>query len=97
MRPTKSKNRFSNSCTPCGNRKRTSNNRRQPIHYQVRLRRMLLLVVLAGSGFLLGSQPEQRSLTAGTIKLDPKSNLGQWEGWGSSLAWWARAVGGTAN
>ena len=27
----------------------------------------------------------------------PSSNLGQWEGWGSSLAWWARAIGGTAN
>jgi len=25
MRPTKSKTRFSNSCTPCGNRMRTSN------------------------------------------------------------------------
>jgi galactan endo-1,6-beta-galactosidase len=58
---------------------------------------MLFLVVLAGSGFSLGSHPEQRSLTAGTIKPDPKSNLGQWEGWGSSLAWWARAIGGTAN
>ena len=58
---------------------------------------MLLLVALAGSGFSLGSHPEQRSLTAGTIKPDPKRNLGQWEGWGSSLAWWARAIGGTAN
>src|SRR5260370_12038519 len=96
MRQTKSKIRFSNLCIPCGNRMGASN-RSQPIHYQVRLRMMLLLVVLAGSGFSLGSQPEQRSLTAGTIKPDPRSNLGQWEGWGSSLAWWARAIGGTAN
>src|SRR5258708_30838134 len=75
---------------------RTSN-RRQPIAYQVRLRLMLRVIVLAGSGFSLGAHPEQRSLTAVTIKPDPKNNLGTWEGWGSSLAWWARAIGGTAN
>ncbi len=31
------------------------------------------------------------------VVIDPSRDLGNWEGWGSSLAWWARAVGGTAN
>lgn len=29
--------------------------------------------------------------------IDPAKDMGKWEGWGSSLAWWARAIGGTAN
>jgi galactan endo-1,6-beta-galactosidase len=32
-----------------------------------------------------------------SIKVDSSQDLGTWEGWGSSLAWWARAIGGTAN
>jgi galactan endo-1,6-beta-galactosidase len=31
------------------------------------------------------------------ISLDRSHDLGAWEGWGSSLAWWGRAVGGTQN
>ncbi|KAK7222780.1 hypothetical protein V2G26_010783 [Clonostachys chloroleuca] len=35
------------------------------------------------------------SLTAAdtTTTIDPKSNWGTWEGWGTSLAWWAAAFG----
>jgi len=29
-----------------------------------------------------------------TTTLDPTSNWGTWEGWGVSLAWWAKAFGG---
>ena len=29
--------------------------------------------------------------------MDSAQDFGTWEGWGSSLAWWARAIGGTAN
>jgi galactan endo-1,6-beta-galactosidase len=29
--------------------------------------------------------------------VDPSRDLGTWEGWGSSLAWWSRAIGGTDN
>ena len=32
-----------------------------------------------------------------TSVVDPSRELGIWEGWGSSLAWWARAIGGTNN
>src|ERR1700731_3996462 len=39
----------------------------------------------------------QNSSAIGTVKIDPTQNLGRWDGWGSSLAWWGRAVGGTAN
>ena len=40
--------------------------------------------------------PEMHSSTA-SVSLDPNQDLGSWEGWGSSLAWWGRAVGGTQN
>jgi galactan endo-1,6-beta-galactosidase len=39
----------------------------------------------------LGSSP------VSDISIDPSQDLGNWEGWGSSLAWWARAIGGTSN
>lgn len=29
--------------------------------------------------------------------VEPSQDLGNWDGWGSSLAWWARAIGGTSN
>jgi galactan endo-1,6-beta-galactosidase len=32
-----------------------------------------------------------------SIKVDSSQDLGTWDGWGNSLAWWARAIGGTAN
>lgn len=56
---------------------------------------IIALPALSGSSF--HAQTQQVVGTAKTVKIDPSENLGQWEGWGSSLAWWARAVGGTAN
>src|ERR1700746_848625 len=34
---------------------------------------------------------------AAYITLDPAQDLGTWQGWGSSLSWWGRAIGGTQN
>src|SRR5690348_2040869 len=39
----------------------------------------------------------QNSSAIATVRIDPMQNLGRWDGWGSSLGWWGRAVGGTAN
>jgi galactan endo-1,6-beta-galactosidase len=38
------------------------------------------------------------TITAGaagdtTTTIDPTSNWGTWEGWGTSLAWWAKEYG----
>jgi galactan endo-1,6-beta-galactosidase len=33
----------------------------------------------------------------GAYVVDPANDFGTWQGWGSSLSWWARAVGGTQN
>jgi galactan endo-1,6-beta-galactosidase len=33
----------------------------------------------------------------GVYVVDPADDFGPWQGWGSSLSWWARAVGGTQN
>jgi len=32
-----------------------------------------------------------------TTTIDPKSNWGTWEGWGTSLAWWAKEFGNRDN
>ena len=32
-----------------------------------------------------------------SYRIDPGDDFGTWQGWGSSLAWWGRAVGGTQN
>jgi galactan endo-1,6-beta-galactosidase len=75
-----------------------TNNRTMFGHYSVRLRVTVpLLLLLAGLEPWLRTHAQQRALAAETIKLDPTKNFGTWEGWGSSLAWWARAIGGTAN
>src|SRR5690349_21972362 len=98
MQPTKSKTRFNNSCTPCGSRIRTSSSTAVEKHQAgPRLLSVLLIVLLTGSGLLLRANAQQGGPTIETLKLDPTKYLGQWEGWGSSLAWWARAIGGTAN
>lgn len=56
-----------------------------------------LAVLLAGACLLSRGQEKQSAPRTVKLKVDPTKNLGQWEGWGSSLAWWARAIGGTAN
>ena len=55
---------------------------------------VFVLLTVASSSFRAHAQSLRASVT---VKVDPTKNLGQWEGWGSSLAWWARAIGGTAN
>ncbi|HWR14101.1 MAG TPA: glycoside hydrolase [Terriglobales bacterium] len=35
--------------------------------------------------------------TESVVAVDPSRTLSTWEGWGSSLSWWARAIGGTEN
>src|SRR5258706_12168456 len=37
------------------------------------------------------------SATSITATVDPTKTWNIWDGWGSSLAWWARAIGGTRN
>ncbi|HKU26036.1 MAG TPA: glycoside hydrolase, partial [Candidatus Sulfotelmatobacter sp.] len=56
---------------------------------------LLSLFVSLGVSREQSSQPDssQRTITG----IDPSRHLGLWEGWGSSLAWWARAIGGTGN
>ncbi len=58
---------------------------------------VLVILVLAGSLRKFLAFTQQGSRETQTVKLNPNEKLGQWEGWGSSLAWWARAIGGTAN
>lgn len=38
-----------------------------------------------------------RAVWSKPVMVDPARDLGAWQGWGSSLAWWARAIGGTNN
>jgi galactan endo-1,6-beta-galactosidase len=35
--------------------------------------------------------------SASVAVIDPAQDFGSWQGWGSSLAWWGRAIGGTNN
>jgi galactan endo-1,6-beta-galactosidase len=75
-----------------------TNNRTMFSRYSVRLRVTVpLMLLLAGLEPWLYTHAQQPALAAETIRLDPTKNFGTWEGWGSSLAWWARAVGGAAN
>ena len=62
-----------------------------------RLLSVLVTVLLAGLVSSHRSQAQEGAPKVEILKPDPTNNLGQWEGWGSSLAWWARAIGGTAN
>lgn len=58
----------------------------------------VFLVVLIAACLPTYRAHAQEGTAAGqTIKVDGANNSGQWQGWGSSLAWWARAIGGTAN
>jgi galactan endo-1,6-beta-galactosidase len=43
------------------------------------------------------STVQKDALPTDTVAVDPFQNSGRWQGWGSSLAWWARAIGGTGN
>ncbi len=43
------------------------------------------------------SAGQHSSATSITATVDPTKTWNTWDGWGSSLAWWARAIGGTRN
>ena len=56
---------------------------------------VLSIVIL----FALYCAPVTRSQSkpATTVHINLTPTISKWEGWGSSLAWWGRAIGGTAN
>jgi galactan endo-1,6-beta-galactosidase len=43
------------------------------------------------------SASQHSSVSSITATVDPTKTWNTWDGWGSSLAWWARAIGGTRN
>ena len=57
------------------------------------------LVTIVAALFATTAQlwPSQPAPSVRDIEVNPSEQLGTWQGWGSSLAWWARAIGGTAN
>ncbi len=63
------------------------------------LRVLVIVAAVACCGFVSPADDQgQAPATAATAtSIDPSRDLGEWEGWGSSLAWWARAIGGTGN
>jgi galactan endo-1,6-beta-galactosidase len=55
-----------------------------------------IVALLAASGTSVQTHAEQGARVT-EVRVDSSKNIGSWEGWGSSLAWWARAIGGTSN
>lgn len=55
----------------------------------------IAIIQTANSAPHLTPAPDTHSSIS--ISVDRSHDLGTWEGWGSSLAWWGRAVGGTQN
>lgn len=88
--------KFNNSYTRFGSPIPAS---RKSIRIQPRPRLLFVMVIvlLATPSLKSRAHAQQSAPVTTTVNVDPTSNLGQWEGWGSSLAWWARAIGGTAN
>jgi galactan endo-1,6-beta-galactosidase len=58
---------------------------------------VIVIALLIGAALSFRAHAQQSGPATVTVKVDPTKNLGRWDGWGSSLAWWARAIGGTAN
>ena len=56
---------------------------------------LIFVVAISALGFLGEGRPSDRPSSPALV--DPSRDLGVWEGWGSSLAWWAHAVGGSSN
>jgi galactan endo-1,6-beta-galactosidase len=65
--------------------------------------RAISLFLFLQAGFLVAPQTDAPSATppssasAITATVDPTKTWSTWDGWGSSLSWWARAIGGTRN
>ena len=73
-----------------------------PADGQGKMSEKLLRGLVIGAAFLCVLKfqvplPAQSSSGAQSVIIDPTEDMGRWEGWGSSLAWWGRAVGGTGN
>lgn len=49
--------------------------------------------VLSGTEILLSLSADPGSPTGETVTIDPTTTWGTWEGWGVSLAWWAKIFG----
>lgn len=59
---------------------------------------LMAILISLGCGFSAAQDfNSQGTPLPATVVVDPSHELGIWEGWGSSLAWWARAIGGTNN
>jgi galactan endo-1,6-beta-galactosidase len=58
---------------------------------------LVITVLCAWSVAADSGKPLASTNVESKIVIDASHDLGTWEGWGSSLAWWARAIGGTAN
>ena len=56
---------------------------------------LVMTALLAGLGFVFRVCADERA--SSLVKVDLSEDFGAWDGWGSSLAWWARAIGGTGN
>ncbi|MGW1910668.1 beta-1,6-galactanase [Streptomyces sp. NPDC002076] len=56
------------------------------------IRRRTLLAA-AGSGILGGALATGTARADATISINPATTYGTWEGWGTSLAWWANIFG----
>ena len=62
------------------------------------MNRAIILFFLLESVFTVApSAGQHSSATSITATVDPTKKWNTWDGWGSSLAWWARAIGGTRN
>ncbi|MEY4488677.1 MAG: hypothetical protein RIQ79_1185, partial [Verrucomicrobiota bacterium] len=60
-----------------------------------RLRVSLWLLICLGllSPAARAAKPEAAAEGPGVVKIDPAATQGVWEGWGTSLAWWAKDFG----
>ena len=58
---------------------------------------VIVIVLLAAWGAGFSAHTDEKLSNAAPVEVRPLQDLGKWEGWGSSLAWWARAIGGTGN
>ncbi|WP_412538407.1 glycoside hydrolase [Longispora sp. K20-0274] len=59
----------------------------------MRRRTALRALLAVPAGAVAGSALLGGPAHAAVATIDPRSNWGTWEGWGTSLAWWAKAFG----
>src|SRR6266851_8791637 len=62
------------------------------------MNRAIILFFLLETVFTVAPSAGQHSSASFvTATVDPTKTWNTWDGWGNSLAWWARAIGGTRN